>query len=530
MLFDTYCDKIIDILQKIKSTQSDKILDAAKMVDDTIEKDGIIYIFGCGHSHLIGLDCFYRAGGLANVSAMLDTDLMLHNGAAKSSKMEKMSGIAESVFERYCLTERDILITVSTSGKNAVPCEMAKVASENGIKNIAVVSSAYFDDKTETKKLYECADFSDIKDSLLCHLIKITEFLTSHIDEKTNCVHIIQGDWNDSLSGLGTTQDEGKEYGDGCSMMATFQMYLTLNQMTEIIEKTTNDKALLEKYVELKARLIKGVLENGIVENEQGFKRVAHGWGDKRSYFVGTFNDFDGKSRISLTSNAFAANSGMIYEFPEIKDDIVKNILAVDTRFGLLTFDKEFSPDTLDKVGHIATITKGTYENCCTYVHAGTFGIMSLFLMGYSKEAWGILEKTMVISHENVTLSSFIMPNSYCQDDYYGFNGESMGEWYTGSGTVLIKEVIKCAFGIEPTLSSLKIAPASYFPTDKAKIEFNIANKRVCLNYQNNNVGKRKIVINCKNMQVKYDAVRDTYYTEIEKSELEDNNTIEVID
>jgi uncharacterized phosphosugar-binding protein len=95
---------------------------------------------------------------VGDLSAMLDTDLMLHNGAAKSSKMEKMSGIAESVFERYCLTEKDILITVSTSGKNAVPCEMAMTATKNGIPNISVVSSAYFEDKTETPKLYECSD------------------------------------------------------------------------------------------------------------------------------------------------------------------------------------------------------------------------------------------------------------------------------------------------------------------------------------------------------------------------------------
>ncbi len=158
MLFDNYCEKIIDILNEIKTTQKDKILLAADMVAETIQNDGIIYIFGCGHSHLIGLDCFYRAGGLVNVSAMLDTDLMLHNGAAKSSKMEKMSGIAESIFERYCLTEKDLLITVSTSGKNAVPCEMAATATKNSVKNIAVVSSAYFEDKSEGKKLYECAD------------------------------------------------------------------------------------------------------------------------------------------------------------------------------------------------------------------------------------------------------------------------------------------------------------------------------------------------------------------------------------
>ena len=112
MIFEKYLDEITSVLNRITETQKDKILSAAELVADTIRNDGIIYIFGCGHSHLIALDCFYRAGGLANVSAMLDTDLMLHNGAAKSSKMEKMSGIAESIFERYCLTDKDILITV----------------------------------------------------------------------------------------------------------------------------------------------------------------------------------------------------------------------------------------------------------------------------------------------------------------------------------------------------------------------------------------------------------------------------------
>ena len=158
MITELYCDNIISVLTKIKETQKDKIKEAAQMVADTIKNDGIIYIFGCGHSHLIALDCFYRAGGLANVSAMLDTDLMLHNGAAKSSKMEKMSSIAESIFERYCITPKDVLITVSTSGKNAVPVEMAQTATKNGIKNISVVSSSYFADKKEAPLLYECSD------------------------------------------------------------------------------------------------------------------------------------------------------------------------------------------------------------------------------------------------------------------------------------------------------------------------------------------------------------------------------------
>lgn len=382
----------------------------------------------------------------------------------------------------------------------------------------------------KTEKTRGPADFSNIKDSLLCHLIKITDFLLSNVDEKTGCERILQGDWNDSLSALGKTKDANKEFGDGCSMMATFQMYLALCQMTEIIENSIKDSALIEKYTKYKDMIVEGVLKHAVVENEQGFKRIIHGWGDKQSYFVGTFNDFDGKSRISLTANAFVANSGMIYKFPEIKEDVVKNIISTDTKLGLLTFDEAFTPDTADKVGSIANITPGTYENRCTYVHAGTFGIMALFLMGKAKEAWEILEKTMVISHENVTLSSFIMPNSYCQDDYYGFDGESMGDWYTGSGTVLVKEIIKCAFGIEPTLDKVKIIPANYFPTDKAEISLKISGKEITVKYQNNDNEKRQIFVNGKEVESLYDSVREAYYTEISKQDLQNENIIEVID
>lgn len=158
MIFDEYCDRLTDILQQIKTTQKENILAAAEIVAQSMVSDGIIYVFGCGHSHLIALDSFYRAGGLANVSAVLDTDLMLHNGAAKSSKMEKMSGIAAPLLERYDLHANDVLLIVSTSGKNAVPVEMAKTAEEWGIPSISVVSSAYFEDKSPEELLYTHSD------------------------------------------------------------------------------------------------------------------------------------------------------------------------------------------------------------------------------------------------------------------------------------------------------------------------------------------------------------------------------------
>ena len=156
MMIDGYFEKLQGVLERIRTTQRTAITQAAEVAQRTIEAGGIIYIFGCGHSHLIALDNFYRAGGLCNVCPILDADLMLHDGAAKSSKMEKMSGLAEPVLERYCLTEKDCLFVISTSGKNAVPVEMAQTAVRQGIPTVAVVSGAYLNDPSTMPKLYEC--------------------------------------------------------------------------------------------------------------------------------------------------------------------------------------------------------------------------------------------------------------------------------------------------------------------------------------------------------------------------------------
>ena len=112
-----YLEKIIENLNKIETEEAIALQKATEKVAEVIQNDGLIFAFGCGHSHLPGLDAFYRAGGLANVSPMLDTDLMLHNGAAKSSRMEKMSTIASEIFRRYTPTSKDMIFIFSASGK-----------------------------------------------------------------------------------------------------------------------------------------------------------------------------------------------------------------------------------------------------------------------------------------------------------------------------------------------------------------------------------------------------------------------------
>ncbi len=170
MVYQEYFKRVEEVLSKVMETQKEKIEEAAMLVADSLAKDGMLYVFGCGHSHIIGEDLFYRAGGTVPVCAMLDGDLMLHEGAVKSSHYERMSGLAKPIFDRYCLTTNDVMLIVSTSGINSVPVEMAMCAKEKGIPVIAIVSMAYAEDKSRHmsgKKLHDVADL--VIDNGVCH-------------------------------------------------------------------------------------------------------------------------------------------------------------------------------------------------------------------------------------------------------------------------------------------------------------------------------------------------------------------------
>ena len=140
-----YIEQVIGILQRIEREELGKLEAAAEAVAEVICRDGIVHTFGCGHSHLPCLDTFYRAGGLACTSPILDEDLMLHDGAAKSSRMEKMPGIAAEAFRRHGVTANDLVVVISASGKNAAPVEMCECARKAGVRLVTISSSAYLD-------------------------------------------------------------------------------------------------------------------------------------------------------------------------------------------------------------------------------------------------------------------------------------------------------------------------------------------------------------------------------------------------
>ena len=130
-------------LEALLEGQEEAFALAADAVKICIANDGRVFIFGTGHSHMLAEEGHYRAGGLACVVPILSSAVMLHESATESSRLERLSGLAEIVLSRYEIEPRDVVIVFSTSGVNAMPVEAAKAARATGATVIAVTSRAY---------------------------------------------------------------------------------------------------------------------------------------------------------------------------------------------------------------------------------------------------------------------------------------------------------------------------------------------------------------------------------------------------
>ncbi|NSW89190.1 MAG: SIS domain-containing protein [Firmicutes bacterium] len=154
---------VIDLLNEIERTQSEVIREAGRIISEAIENEGLLHVFSTGHSHMIVEEMFYRAGGLVPVNPILDPVLMLHEGAFKSTKVERLSGYAAGVFESVRFKKGEPVLIISNSGINSVPVEMALLCKQNSLKVIAItsvsLSSSLQPRHASGKKLMDIADY-----------------------------------------------------------------------------------------------------------------------------------------------------------------------------------------------------------------------------------------------------------------------------------------------------------------------------------------------------------------------------------
>ena len=140
---DDYVRALSALQSHVIESQRAQLLEIAGRMAETTQRDGRIFVFGTGHSHLLAEEAFYRAGGLANVVPILTEHLMLHSLPDLGSRLERTPGLADMILDRYDPQPQEMLFVASNSGVNQLPVEMAIRARERGLFTVGISSFAY---------------------------------------------------------------------------------------------------------------------------------------------------------------------------------------------------------------------------------------------------------------------------------------------------------------------------------------------------------------------------------------------------
>ncbi len=167
MSVSKYREQISEVLNAIWTIQTAKIEQAAAMMAESIEKGGLVHLFGSGHSVLPVLDIFPRYGSFPGFHPLMDARLMwlnvLGSGGAKGLLwLERREGYAHILFENEPMRAGDVMVVFSHGGLNAVGVEVAREAKARGLRTVAITSMDNYRKRKAThssgKKLGDVVD------------------------------------------------------------------------------------------------------------------------------------------------------------------------------------------------------------------------------------------------------------------------------------------------------------------------------------------------------------------------------------
>src|SRR5438067_864369 len=155
-------------LQQLLDGQRDALDRAAALCTEAIAVDGLVHLFGCGHSRMLCEEMTPRQGCFVGWHTIVELALSFHNlivgpnGLRQSLNLEKTPGYAEQILRNFAFGPKDVLIVISTSGIREVIVEMAQGAKRRGLAVVGVLSLAHCEQARPAhpsgKKLIDVAD------------------------------------------------------------------------------------------------------------------------------------------------------------------------------------------------------------------------------------------------------------------------------------------------------------------------------------------------------------------------------------
>jgi uncharacterized phosphosugar-binding protein len=137
-----------EILERLAETQADAIETASQWCAGAIAADGLVHLFGTGHSRIPVEEMFPRYGSYPGFNPIVELSMTFHtqivgaNGQRQAMFIERTPGLADVILSNFTFGPRDLMVVFSAGGLSAVPVEMARGARRRGLRVIAVTSIA----------------------------------------------------------------------------------------------------------------------------------------------------------------------------------------------------------------------------------------------------------------------------------------------------------------------------------------------------------------------------------------------------
>lgn len=165
---ENYFDKTLGLLNEIRAAEMPQIERAAEICAAAIEKQGLVFLFGNGHSRMMCEEMTPRQGCFQGFFALVEHSLSNHhaiegaNGLRAPLFLEKYEGYAEEILKGFHFGANDAFIIISTSGIRPVIVEMAAGAKKRGLPVVAILSRRHCENSAPAhssgKKLLDYAD------------------------------------------------------------------------------------------------------------------------------------------------------------------------------------------------------------------------------------------------------------------------------------------------------------------------------------------------------------------------------------
>jgi len=156
------------VLDRLESTQTDNIRQAAEIMADSIQAERWVHTFGCGHATIPVEEMYPRIGGFVGFHPMIELPLTFFTkitgemGIHQFLFLERAEGYGREIMKSYTFDSRDTMWIFSHTGINNVNIDVALRAKELGMKVIAAGSAKEMAHATSRhssgKKLFEIAD------------------------------------------------------------------------------------------------------------------------------------------------------------------------------------------------------------------------------------------------------------------------------------------------------------------------------------------------------------------------------------